>query len=169
MSKMSLEKLISDKNRIDEIVRLRLHEDFVDTILNEYVKKASEEFNLPVVLVSIVLNGVQKFAAESGLGGWIKEANATPVEWSFCANSIKTRKPLIIEDAKNHDLVKNNPLVTIDKIQCYAGAPMITRNGYVIGNFCIVGTESRSFSDDEVNKLKEYADKVVERLEARVA
>lgn len=155
-------------NRITEIARLKLHEEQVDEILNEYVQKAAEEFSLPIGLVSIVMDDAQKFAASHGVGDWIKSANGTPVEWSFCANSVKTKEPFVVEDATTHQAVKDNPLVQIDGIRCYAGAPLTTSNGYVVGNFCVIGDQSRSFSEQEVERLKEYASKVMARIEERL-
>lgn len=157
-----------DENRIKEIARLKLHEEQADEILNEYAKKAAEEFDLPIGLVSIVMDGAQTFAASHGVGGWILGANGTPVEWSFCANSVKSGNPFVVEDADTHEVVKDNPLVTIDNIKCYAGVPMTTKNDQIIGNFCVIGVESRSFTEEEIKRLKEYASQTVERLEARV-
>lgn len=160
---------VIDNDRILEIARLRLHEDAVDDILNEYAKQAAEEFDLPIGLVSIVLDDVQKFAAAHGLGGWIGDTGSTPVEWAFCANSVRTNSPFIVENAPDHALVRDNPLVTQDGIKCYAGAPIISKNGYVLGNFCVIGSEERSFSEEEVNRLKEYAKIAAKRLETRVS
>lgn len=159
---------VKNLDRIMEIVRLHLHEDQADEILDEYTRKAAEEFQLPVSLVSIILDDVQKFAASTGLEGWLAETNGSPVEWSFCANSIRSGKPFIVEDAPNHDMVKSNPLVTVEGIRCYAGAPLVTKNGYVVGNFCVLGSEERTFSDAEIERVKEYARKIMDRIESRM-
>ena len=166
---LDLDDPIHNQGRLEEIARLRVHEEEVDELLNEYTSKAAWEFNLPTCLVSVVLDDVQKFVASYGLGGWIKEVQGSPVEWSFCANSVKTKEPFIVEDADKDLLVKNNPLVTEDNIKCYAGVPLITVNGYIIGNFCVIGDTSRDFSEADVNRLREYAVQVMHHLEARVA
>jgi hypothetical protein len=69
---------IKNPERLEEVRRLRLHEDEVDEILNTYTQKAAEEFNLPIGLVSIVLDDSQYFAGSHGLTDWIKEVNGTP-------------------------------------------------------------------------------------------
>ncbi len=158
---------ILDPERIEEIARLRLHEDQVDEILNEYVKKAAEEFDLPIGVVSIVLDEVQSFIASHGLEDWVSEVKGTPVEWAFCANSVKTGKEFIVEDS--HDsIMKESPIVTMEGIRCYAGVPLITDKGKVIGNFCVQGPDTRSFTGEEIERLKEYASMVIKRLEERV-
>lgn len=163
------EEIIKSRARIMEIARLRLHDDIIDEVLNEYVQKAAKEFDLPISLVSIVLDDAQKFAAAHGLAGWMAETNGTPVEWSFCAHSLGSKAPFIVEDTHLHKVLKDNPLVTIDKIRCYAGVPLISKNNQIVGNFCVIGDESRSFSEAEVNRLKEYATLAMQRIEERIA
>lgn len=159
---------IKDKERIEEIARLRLHEDQVDEILNEYTKKAAEEFNLPIGVVSIVMDDVQKFISAHGLEDWVAQVQGTPVEWAFCANSVKSGKEFVVEDS--HDsIMKDSPITTMEGIRCYAGVPLITKNNQVIGNFCVQGPDTRSFTLEEIDSLKEYASRVMQRLEERVS
>ena len=158
---------IVDEGRINEIARLRLHEDQVDEILNDYVKKAAEEFDLPIGVVSIVLDDVQSFIASHGLEDWVSEVKGTPVEWAFCANSVRSGEEFVVEDSHN-SIMKDSPIVTMEGIRCYAGVPLITKNDYVVGNFCVQGPKTRSFSATEIEKLKEYANVVMERLEDRI-
>lgn len=162
---MESSKEILDPKRISEIERLALHRPQVNKILDDYVKRAAQEFDLPIGLVSIVLDESQHFAASHGLTGWLETVNGTPVEWSFCANSVENKKPFIVEDATTHERVKDNPLVTIDGIKCYAGVPLITKNDFVVGNFCVIGDQSRSFSEEEIKKLKGYATQVMDKIE----
>ena len=158
---------VVDPKRIEEIARLRLHEDQADEILNEYVKQAAEEFNLPIGVVSIVLDDVQSFIASHGLEDWIDEVKGTPVEWAFCANSVRSGEEFIVEDS-HKSIMKDSPLVKMEGIRCYAGVPLITKNDFVVGNFCVQGPDTRSFSEEEISKLKTYAASVMERLEERV-
>lgn len=165
---MSAKAGLYSHTRLDEIARLKLYENEVDEILNGYAKQAATELNMGIGLVTIVMDEAQKFAGSFGLEGWLKEANGTPVEWSFCANSVESKKAFIVEDATINPRVKDNPLVTQDGIRCYAGAPIITKNNEVIGNFCVLGTSTREFSDEEIATLKRYAKQVSERLEERI-
>jgi GAF domain-containing protein len=166
--KETKDSAILDKERLEEIGRLDLDSNEVREILDRYVSKASGEFDLPIGLVSIVLDGAQIFASSKGLQGWIAETNGTPVEWSFCANSVESRKPFVVENATLDDRVKDNPLVAAEGLRCYAGAPMITSRGHVIGNFCVMGPEKRTFSSEEIAKLSDYAKKAILSIEEQV-
>ena len=158
---------IRDIDRLQEIADLDLLSPEVDGILQEIAAEAAQRFDLPIGLVSLVLDEAQHFAAAHGLGDWIAAANGTPVEWSFCANTVTTRDAFVVEDAEQDARVKDNPLVKIDGIRCYAGIPMISSRGHVLGSFCVIGTETRSFAEEEMVELRAFAARAVERIEAR--
>lgn len=160
-------KALSEKERLEEIARLNLLSDDVDEILNQYAKKAAEEFNLPISMVTIVLNEAQLWAGGHGLDDFPVDyrSGGVPVEWSICANSVETREPFVVNDTQANEKTKDNPAVQGGLMRCYAGVPMITQNGYVLGNFCVSGPETREFTQDEVERLKEYAHQAVERIE----
>ena len=158
---------VHDPERLMAIAGLGLKNPEVDEILQQTVEEAADRLNLPIGLVSIVMDSAQVFAAQRGLEGWIKEANGTPVEWSFCANSVASGEPFVVENAETHPLVKENPLVTLDGIRCYAGLPLVTRDGHVLGNLCVLGTEARSFSEADLELLRGLARRAMDRIESR--
>jgi GAF domain-containing protein len=159
---------VHDPRRLSAIAERGLKAPGVDEILQQTVDEAAERLDLPIGLVSIVMDSAQVFAAQRGLEGWIKEANGTPVEWSFCANSVRSGEPFVVEDAETHPLVRENPLVTLDGIRCYAGIPLVTHDGHVLGNLCVLGSEARSFSEDDLQLLRGLARRAMERIESRV-
>lgn len=151
--------------RLNEIARLQLNNPKHDAILNSLAEQTAKELDIEICLISIVLDEAQVFAGSHGLSGWLKEANGTPIEWSFCVNSIDKGEPFTVNNAAENELVRENPLVTIDGIHCYAGVPLITKNNEVIGNYCVLGKNVRNFGEDELEILRGYADRVVERIE----
>lgn len=148
---------VKSPDRLQEIARLHLHEYGNDAQLNKFVLKASREFHLPVCFVSVVLDDALKCLASCGFAGWIRETQSIPLEWTFCSTSVRTGTPFIVEDAASHSLVKDNPLVVIEGFRSYAGVPVISKNGYVLGNFCVFGTKERLFTQREIDKLRMYA------------
>lgn len=166
---VSLFEKVQSRLRLEAIADLGLKNPGPDPVLQELADEAACRLNLPTGLVTIVLDSAQVFAAQHGLTGWIAEAGGVPVEWSFCANSVKTGEPLVIEDAAIHPLVRDNPLVMHEGIRCYAGIPLVTRDGEVLGNLCVVGTEARAFSEDDLEILRGLARRALERIESRVS
>jgi GAF domain-containing protein len=159
-----------DEARLQEIADLDLLSPDVDPILNDVAREAAERLGLPVSLISVVLDEALHVAAIQGPDGlWLNETRGHPVEWSFCATSVRTREPFVVENAETHPEHRTNPLVTQDGVRCYAGVPLISSRGFVLGNLCVVGLQSREFSAHDVGVLRALAATAVHRIEQRRA
>jgi GAF domain-containing protein len=157
---------VTDLDRLAEIAELDVFSERVQARLDDFAQRAATHFDLPIGLVTVVLDGAQFFAGKYGVADWMTETQGTPVEWSFCATSVRTRREYIVSDARTDAQQKDNPLVTIDGIGCYAGVPLITSRGHVVGNYCIIGTEPHQFTADEVAELRRMAEAVAAEIEA---
>ena len=155
------------EDRLREIVELELLSPEVDAILQQTTEEAAARLALPTSTVTVVLDEAQFFAAHHGLAEWMQQSRGTPVEWSFCAHAVATGETFVVEDATTHPLVRDTPLVLNDGIRCYAGVPLVTSRGHVVGTLCVIGTEPRAFTEAELDVLRELAHKAVERIESR--
>lgn len=162
-----LAESLQDRGRLREIAALRLTEPDVAHILGDLVREASKTMGLPMGFVSIVLDEAQHFAAQHGIGGWMGEAEGTPVEWSFCKYSVAAKQSFVVEDAQQHGLVQQSPLVTQDGLRCYAGMPLITSRGFAVGSLCVAGPDAHQFSETDLQILRRFAAEAVRRLETR--
>lgn len=158
---------VLDIARLQDIADLDLFAPEVSNILSDLAREASTRLDLPLGMVNIVLDEAQYVAAHYGVGGWIAEAQGTPVEWAFCRFAVRDRTDFVVEDAHTHERVKDNPLVTEDGLRCYAGIPLITSRGHALGSFCVAGTEARSFDEAEMQTLRTLAAEAIRRIEAR--
>lgn len=161
------EPLDRDRERLQEILELGLLDGGVDEELERLVQQATEDLDLPISLVSVVLDEAQSFAASHGLTGWLDATQGTPGEWAFCRYAIDSGEPFIVEDAATHPLVRKNPLVTQEGIRCYAGIPLVTSRGHALGTLCVIGKEPRKFGKEELARLRELAAQAVRRIEER--
>lgn len=159
----------SDPERLMAIANLGLLSDEAQELLQDLTERASKRLNLPISLVSIVIDTAQYFAAHTGLEGtWMAQARGTPIEWSFCRFVVAEEEPFVVNNAAVEPAVADNPLVTQDGIRCYAGVPLITSEGHILGSFCVIGPEERTFEQEELDFLKNLAKEAVQRLEGRV-
>jgi GAF domain-containing protein len=159
---------IHDAARLQEIADLGLLSDDVDPILQDVAARAAARLQLPVSLISVVLDEALHVAGAHGIDGlWLGETRGHPVEWSFCKTSVHTRDAFVVESAPTHPEHRNNPLVVQDGVRCYAGVPLISSRGFVLGNLCVVGLEERSFSDEEMTALRGLAAEAVRLIESR--
>jgi GAF domain-containing protein len=157
---------VQSLERLTEIAKFDLFSPDVRKVLDGLATKAATSLGSPFGIVSIVLDGAQYFAGSHGVGGWLAEAEGTPVEWSFCANVVRHRKPYIVDDATVDPLQHDNPLVVQDGIRSYAGVPIMSSDGHVLGAYCVVGTDAHHFTEAEIVQLESMAADVVAAIEA---
>lgn len=161
---------LHDVGRLQEIADLGLLSPDVDPILQSIASRAAARLGMPVSLVSVVLDEALHVAGSHGIDGlWLGDTRGHPVEWSFCATSVRTRDAFIVENAREHPEHATNPLVIQDGVRCYAGVPLISSRGFVLGNLCVVGLEERTFGEGEMAALRELAIEAVRRIEQRRA
>jgi GAF domain-containing protein len=158
---------VLDMDRLAEIADLDPFAADTGPLLDEFARRAAERCGVRVGLVTIVLDGAQVLAGRHGLTGWLAAAPGTPVEWSFCATTVRTGRPYVVPDATVDATQQDNPLVTEDGVVAYAGAPLVTSRGHVLGACCVVGDEPRRFSAAELEDLRVMATEVVAVLEQR--
>ena len=102
---------------------------------------ARERFECPMAVISLVDLGRQWFLSTQGVG----EIRETPRKISFCAHAImSTEDCLVVPDATKDFRFQNNPFVTGKNIRFYAGAPLISPEGYKLGTLCVLDTKPRA-------------------------
>ena len=115
-------------------------------------------------VVTFVDEDRQWFKASQGIDGEETERSI-----AFC--DIAIRRPdevTIVNDASQHPVFRHYPQVTgDDHLRFYAGAPMVTRDGYALGTVCVVDVVPREISVAQVEALRALARMAVSLLELR--
>ena len=123
-------------------------------------------FDVPICLISLVDLGRQWFLSKVGL-----DAAETPRKHAFCAHVILNKyKMLVIPDATKDFRFKDNPLVTDGlKIRFYAGAALVSKEGYKLGTVCVISPHVRpeGLNAKEQEMLHNLAGMAVSTMEAR--
>ena len=141
--------------------------DVLDTvpeeIFDDLTDLAAHICEAPIALISLVDEDRQWF--KSTLGVTLRE---TSRDISFCAHAILNNDLLIVPDATQDERFKNNPLVTSDpKIRFYAGAPLLTPDGYALGTLCVMDNVPRTLRSEQQQALLVLARHVMTQLELR--
>lgn len=129
------------------------------------VEFAASEFEMPMVLFSLVEDEHQWFKAKVGI-----QACATSRDVSFCAHAILQPNLFIIPDALEDERFADNPLVTgPPHIRFYAGAPLVLPSGVTIGTLCLIDTAPRQLDEIDQHMLATVRDLLVEEMLAQNA
>lgn len=132
---------------------------------DDIAKLAASILSVPIALISLVDADRQWFKARYGLS-----ATQTPRDISFCSHVVAERVPLIVTDASVDVRFADNPLVIGDpRIRFYAGVPLRTENGAVLGTLCAIDHRAREPSPQQLDALRVLAGHVVSLFELRRA
>ncbi|MGB0678348.1 MAG: PAS domain S-box protein, partial [Polyangiales bacterium] len=152
-----------------EAQRLRALEDYdvLDTpsepAFDALTKLAAHIAQVPITLVSLVDAQRQWFKSRYGL-----DAPETPREVSFCGHVVASERLLVVPDARDDARFTDNPLVTGEPRVCfYAGFPLRTHDGYVLGTLCAIDHVPRTLSTEQHQMLALLARQVIDQLELR--
>ncbi|HYD54312.1 MAG TPA: PAS domain S-box protein, partial [Gemmatimonadaceae bacterium] len=137
--------------------------------LERLASAATRLLGVPIALVTLVDERRQWFAGLAGLTGWAAEARETPLSHSFCKHVVGDGAPLIVVNATEHVLVRDNRAVFELGVRAYAGVPLTTSDGLALGSFCAIDTKPREWTSDEIEALRDLARVAMAEVEQRIA
>ena len=94
-------------------------------------------------------------------------AREVPLSHSICQHVVRTGEPLLIDDARTHPLVRDGAAVRELGIAAYAGVPLATASGAVLGSLCVVDTQPRAWTTRDRDVLLGIAASVMTEVELR--
>ena len=133
--------------------------------LSRYARIATRALDASVSLVSLVDEKRQFFAASTGLDAPWKERRETPLSHSFCQHVVNQGDALVVDDARTDARVCTNLAVEELNVAAYAGVPLRDANGAVLGSFCVIDDQPRTWTADELKLLQLLAEEVAEEIE----
>lgn len=158
---------IDDPIRLLTLKNSALLDSGREASFDRYTRLASQLLNAPVSLMSLVDRERQYFKSSFGLGEpWVSQCE-TPLSHSFCKHVVLLREPLVIDDARQHPLVLNNPAIVELGVVAYLGIPLSTPGGQVLGSFCVIDDAPRKWSEREVGIMQDIAAAVMTEIDLR--
>jgi GAF domain len=158
---------LDDPARLAALERLDLLDPAPEAEFDRYTALASKMLDAPVALVSLVDSQRQVFKSRRGLDEPWASSGETPLSHSFCQHAVEGRSPLVISDAREHPLLRDNPAIDDLGAIAYAGAPIITPEGHALGTLCVIDHVPRNWTHDQVEMLSDLAAAVVTAIELR--
>lgn len=130
---------------------------------DEIVQLAADICQVPIALISLIDDSRQWLKAKVGTQ-WTEISK----ELSFCQHTVQAASFLEIEDARLDQRFADIPLVTnAPNIKYYAGAPLISPDGYVVGTISVLNTSPQKLTETQIKFLQTISKNVVSQLELR--
>lgn len=128
-----------------------------DPSFDRYARMVCRALDVPVALVSLVEPDRQVLTGACGLPPEVDAERQTPLSHSFCQHVVADRAPLVVDDARTHPRVRDNPAIRDLAVIAYAGWPITDHTGTVVGSLCAIAHEPRSWSDGDLEMLADLA------------
>jgi len=155
---------LRDPSRLDALRRTALLDSPPEASFDRLTRLAVRLLRVPTALVSLVDERRQFFKSHAGLSEPWATDRQTPLSHSFCQHVVSSGQPLIIDDARHHPLVKDNLAIDRLGVVAYAGIPLSSPEGHVLGSFCVVDSNPRSWTAEEIDGLKDLAACVISEI-----
>lgn len=150
-----------EKQRLAKLKSYNILDTASEKIFDEITKTASAICDAKISLISLVDEQRQWFKSKHGL-----EANETPREISFCGHAIMGDDIFIVEDSNIDERFCDNPLAVGEPhVRFYAGAPLITPDGFRVGTLCVIDSEKKVLNENQKLALKSLSKLVVNYFE----
>ena len=155
----------------DEAERIAvLHEHRIldsppDEVFDDLVRLAASLCGTPIASVTLIDELRQWHKAVTG-----SDTLETSRDIAFCAHTILQADPLIVQDTLSDPRFADTPLVIGEPhIRFYAGVPLLSEEGYALGTLCVVDTQARQLTDEQIVALNALSRHVMTHLELRRA
>ena len=153
----------NEKQRLNVLWQYEVLDTVPEEVFDDLTELAARICEAPIAMITLVDENRQWF--KSKVGVTVKE---TSRDISFCGHAVAQTELFVVPDATKDLRFANNPLVTSDpKIRFYAGAPLVTPDGYALGTLCVIDKIARELRPDQKNALRVLARHVMTQLELR--
>ena len=157
-----------DSERLLALLRTGLLDTPPEPAFDRLTALTRRLLGVPVSLVSLVDERRQFFKSQTGLPEELACARETPLSHSFCKHVVGGRSPLVVDDARTHPVLKDNPAVRDLNVIAYAGVPLMTPDGHVLGALCAIDGRPRAWVAEDIATLTDLAAAVMAEVELRV-
>lgn len=152
-----------EKKRLEVLWQYEVLDTVPESLFDDLTELAASICESPIAMITLVDEKRQWFKSKVGI-----TVNETSRDISFCGHAILQEELFIVPDASKDERFSENPLVTGDPhIRFYAGAPLITPDGYALGTLCVIDKVPHELRPDQKRALQILSRHVMTQLELR--
>ena len=164
---MPAEVPINDADRVTALHATGVLDGHAQKDLDAIAKRAADVFKTKFAMISLIDVDREIVAGKSGtLPRSLIDASGEMLtmarDRSICAHVVASGEALIVPDIERDPRFADNPALEIRGARFYAGAPLRTEEGHVLGTLCVIDPEPRIMKESEIELLETIAADVME-------
>jgi two-component system, cell cycle sensor histidine kinase and response regulator CckA len=151
----------AESGRIAALYRYGVLDTPEDAAFDRITELAARLFKAPFAAIGFLDRERQWYKSRFGLS-----ITDTPREGSFARYAVLSDEPLVVPDAARDERFNGPVLVGSIKVRFYAGAPLVTPEGFRIGTLAVMDTRPRAgLTEEELVTLTDLAAVVMHELD----
>ncbi|NEQ32609.1 MAG: arginine--tRNA ligase, partial [Leptolyngbya sp. SIO4C5] len=156
----------NETERLAALHRYQILDTPPEVAFDRITRLAARLFDSPIALISLVDESRAWFKSCIGFG-----ASEVPRDATLCSFAVLTDEPLIVPDTRLDERFACNPFVQAEPgVRFYAGAPLLSHDGFNLGTLCLLDSQPRApLTPEQQATLVDLAAMVVDELELRLA
>lgn len=140
-----------------------------DPTFDRFSRLVRRLLDVPTALVSLVDDHRQVLPGADGLAPTWDEARETPLSHSMCQHIVLQGEPLMVQDAREEQLLRDSLAIPDLGVIAYMGVPLTDANGRVLGSLCAIDHRPRIWTSEELQSLHDLAEVCSTELRLRIA
>jgi hypothetical protein len=98
----------------------------------------------------------------------VEEERGVRHEFNICSYVLLSSEPTLIPDLSKHEKWKTHPsLQEEDRWLGYAGFPVINKDNYALGTFCLLNKEPTILNDNQITLLKGMCERIAHQIDTQ--
>jgi hypothetical protein len=155
----------SEPERTREIDELRAAELRPGEGTPRLLAQLARFLDFPVLFVSVVRGDRTTYRAQRGLPEKQAALREMRRETSYCTHTVSGGAPLVIDNARVEPFFRGSRAVTRFGFVAYAGVPLRTAAGIIVGTLCAADTKAREIQPWMVAVMDVFARRAVAEIE----
>ncbi|MEV0329346.1 GAF domain-containing SpoIIE family protein phosphatase [Micromonospora echinospora] len=145
---------VSDPARLAAVRRTGLLDTTPEEPFDRLTRLAASLLGTPFVFVTVVDATRSFWKSSTGFDDIDPEKRQTPVEQSFCRYVIDADAELVVTDARADPRTHDNPSIELTGVAAWAGFPVRSVDGQVLGTFSAMATTPRDWTPRDIEVLR---------------
>ncbi|GAA2711093.1 PAS domain S-box protein [Actinoplanes palleronii] len=158
---------VADPARLAAVAATGLGQTPASPVLDRLTDVAARLVGGPIALVTLVEADQEHLVSHSGPLPPVPRR--IPLSHSYCRYVVESATPLVVADAREHPLLRDNPAIADQRTIAYLGMPVGSPGGLVLGALSVIDSEAHCWSDADVAVMEGLAAAATAEMTARIA